>query len=104
MGFEEVKKQFFELPIESKLELINNLSSNEKIAIGQNLLGGSGLTVILGGNNVVANSTAFQINSSAEEISKTLNELPPEVVAEFLKAIATSIIQRSQNQPPYHHH
>lgn len=104
MEFEQIKQLFGELPLEKKIELFNSLTLAEKDAIAREFVGKSGLTVILGGNNVVANSLAspaFQLNSNGEETSKTLNSLPPEVLAEFLKAIAASLVEQYKNQHPH---
>lgn len=71
---------------------LEDLTIVQRLAIAQKLLGeNSGLTVVLGGNNVINNSFAIQINGDAPEISKQLEELPPETFAELLKAIAIRI-------------
>ena len=57
MGYEALKKAFSNLPLDEKLDLFNNFLPEEKVVLGQRILGGGGLslTVILGSNNVVAN-------------------------------------------------
>jgi len=102
--FEEIKQVFRELPLEKKIELFNSLPEPEKATIARELLAKNGLTVILGGNNVVANSLAspaFQLNSNGEEMSKSLGSLPPEILAEVIKAIANSIVEQYGNNYPH---
>lgn len=53
-----------------------------------------GLSVVLGGNNVVNSTFAFQINSNPSELSKLLNEMSPETLAELIRAATEAIASR----------
>ncbi|NET90951.1 MAG: hypothetical protein F6K45_23135 [Kamptonema sp. SIO1D9] len=77
-------------------EKIENLPPVERIKLAQKFLGkDSGLTVVLGGQNVINNSFSLQLNSSTDEISEQLKNIPPEVLGELLQAIAIRIRQDS---------
>ncbi|MGK7947212.1 MAG: hypothetical protein AB4058_22375 [Microcystaceae cyanobacterium] len=75
---EEILKAFDDLTHEQKQYVIGKLL-------------GDRLTFVLGGNNVINNATAFQINSNSEDMSKALNNLSPQTVAELLKAVSIYI-------------
>lgn len=71
-------------------EQVANLPIDDKAKLAKELLPGS-VTVILGGNNVVNNSFAFQLNGNANELSEKLKDMPAEHLGELLKAIAIRI-------------
>lgn len=79
-------------------QAIADMTVDEKAKITKELLPG-GVTVILGGNNVVNNSFAFQLNGSADELSEKLKEIPAEQLGELLKAIALRIQADSLIKP-----
>lgn len=79
MKFEDVVEQVDQLPVEQRTEL------------ARRLLGHGERIIIIGGNNMISNSNVLQLNGSAEEISKQLKNVSPEILEELVKAIALSI-------------
>ncbi|MBP0021104.1 MAG: hypothetical protein J7647_26575 [Cyanobacteria bacterium SBLK] len=77
---------------------IANLSIDEKAKLAKELLPG-GITVILGGNNMVNTSFAFQLNGDTDELSEQLKDMPAECLGELLKAIAMKIQKDSLIKP-----
>lgn len=75
-----LSEELTQLPIEKRAEIV-----------AQQLP--QGLSVVLGGNNVV-NSTFVQINSSPGDISEVLKNLPPETLAELIRAASEAIASR----------
>ena len=69
------------------INLFENLSDKEKQDVLKELLCDR-FTLVLGGNNVICNSTAVQINGTTDEMGKALENIPPEAIAELLKAVA----------------
>lgn len=79
-----LNEEIGKLPIEKRAEIVARQLPSD--------------TVVLGGNNV--NSTfAFQINSSSEELSKLLKELPPDALADLIRAASEAIAIRMKNSP-----
>ena len=78
-NFDEISKYVDSLPLEQKAEL------------AKKVLGNNPGVVIIGGNNMISNSNVLQLNGSAEEISKQLSNLSPEVFEELVRAIALNI-------------
>ena len=73
-------------------KLIDELPTHQKAELGQRLLGrNSGLTVILGGNNVVNNSFALQLNQNSEDLKEQLKDIPTNVLVDLLEAISMRI-------------
>lgn len=86
-----VKHSAGDLDIEEIIERINQLPPQQQMEIGQRLLGrSSGLTVVFGTNNVVANSVSIQLGNS-EKIDELLKDVPPEALAKLLVAIANRV-------------
>ncbi|NJN12218.1 MAG: hypothetical protein HC836_48330 [Richelia sp. RM2_1_2] len=84
--FDEFAKRVEELPLEQRMELAQR-------AMGRN----PGI-VILGGNNMISNSNVLQLNGSAEDISKQLKEISPEVIEELLRAIALDMKNKNSQK------
>lgn len=84
--------------LEQVLKLIEQLSSEERVELAQRLIGGSGLTVVLGGNNVINNSFAVQLNGNSEQLEEQLQQIPPDVIALLLEAIARRIACGTDSQ------
>lgn len=85
---EIVKHTVDQKEIEELIERIYELPSEQQMEIGQRLLGGSsGLTVVFGTNNVVANSVSIQLGNT-ENIDELLKDIPPEAIANLLIAIS----------------
>lgn len=79
--------------IEELLERIYELPPDQQMEIGQRLLGGStGLTVVFGTNNVVANSVSINIGSN-EQLNEFIKDLPPDAMAKLLSAISQRVSQ-----------
>lgn len=83
MNLDDIINQIEGLSVEEKLELVRKLSTTKN----------SGLTFILGSNNVINSSFAIQINKGADEMSEQLKDLPTETLQELLRAIAIRIVQ-----------
>jgi|GEM_PF-4396484 len=79
-----------DMEYEEVLKQVDQLSDQDKQKLAQHLLGGGGspLTVILGGHNVINNSVALQLNSEVENIAEQLQALPPETLQKIFDAIA----------------
>lgn len=69
------------------ISLFENLSEKEKQDVLKDILRDR-MTIVLGGNNVICNSTAFQLNGVSDEMGKALENIPPEAISELLKAVA----------------
>lgn len=81
--FEELRRRMSELSVDQKAKLATEL------------LPGA-ITLVLGGNNVINNSFAFQINGTAEEMSKKLENLSNETLATLIEAISIRIRNGTQ--------
>lgn len=81
-----------DIDLQELLELIENLPTDKRLALVQKLLGErSGLSVILGSNNVVNNGLAIQFSDSAEQMSEKFKEVDSEVIETFMRALASWI-------------
>ena len=92
----QIKCESHRMKLDEILREIDTLPPDDKVKLAQKLLGHDhGLTVVLGGHNVINNHNSFtlQLNGSADELSHQLKELPPEILEELLKAIAIRIAQ-----------
>ena len=90
------------MDVDKIYEEVNNLPLEQQMDVVQRLLGDQpGLKVLLGGSNVVANTVAVQFNATSEEISEVIKNVPQEVIAEFLKAVAMRMIQNSHQRNPH---
>jgi hypothetical protein len=90
---EIVKHTVDEREIEQLIERIHQLPPQQQMEIGQRLLGGSsGLTVVFGTNNVVANSVSIQIGNT-DNIDELLKDVPADALAKLMVAIAHRISQ-----------
>lgn len=76
-----LSEELTQLPIEKRAEIV-----------AQQLP--QGLSVVLGGNNVVNSTFAFQVNSNPGDISELLKNLPPETLAELIRAATEAIASR----------
>lgn len=77
------------------LDFVDNLSDEQKRQLAQKLIGqNSPLTVVIGGYNVINNSTALQLNGDTEKIAEQLKGLPPDTVKALMEAIAMWIGQQ----------
>ncbi|WP_414623820.1 hypothetical protein [Calothrix sp. CCY 0018] len=85
--FDEFAKRIEELPLEQRMEIAQR-------AMGSN----PGGIVIIGGNNMISNSNVLQLNGTAEDISKQISNLSPEVFEELLRAIALDMKSKNQKQ------
>lgn len=89
-----IKSKSHHMKLDEILKEINALAPDDRVQVAQKLLGHDhGLTVVLGGHNVINNSFVLQLNGSVDEISNQLKELPAETLEELLKAIAIRISQ-----------
>jgi hypothetical protein len=75
------------------ISLFENLSEKEKQDVLKELLR-ERLTIVLGGNNVICNSTTFQLNGVTDEMGSALENIPPEAISELLKAVAEYVTRR----------
>ncbi len=87
---EEIWQNVESLPPKYRLELGQRLLSR--------LLSKSGLTVVLGGNNVINNSFAVQLNGNSEEMEKQIADIPTETLGKLVEAIANKIDADCDNQ------
>ncbi|MEM7555206.1 MAG: hypothetical protein AAF378_14105 [Cyanobacteria bacterium P01_A01_bin.84] len=85
--YDEVSKYIEGLPLEQKQELAQKIGNSNPGGI-----------IIIGGNNMISNSNVLQLNGSAEEISKQLKNISPEVLAELVKAIALDMRKKNQQK------
>ncbi|MEA5595719.1 hypothetical protein [Rivularia sp. UHCC 0363] len=84
--FDEFKRHIDELPLEQRTEL------------AQKAMGNNPGIVIIGGNNMISNSNVLQLNGNAEDISKQLSNLSPEVIEELLRAIALDMKNKNSQK------
>lgn len=79
--------------LDELLNKIDNLSLEQRNKLIQKLLdsafGKTGVTFVLGGNNVINNLFAVQLNSSSEAIEKQLEKIPPEAIGNLMEALAS---------------
>jgi riboflavin synthase alpha subunit len=52
------------------------------------------IILVFSGSSVINNGVCIQVGSSAEELEKSLEKVPPEAIAELLKAIAVYITKK----------
>ena len=86
----EILQNMKSLPPKYQLELGQKLLSR--------LLGESGITVVLGGNNAINNFFSIQLNGNSEEIEKQIAQIPTETLGKLIEAIANKIDTDSNNK------
>lgn len=79
--------------IKDVIGLLDDLSEEEKQEVLEQILR-ERLTIVFGGNNVINSIVVFQLNGTAEEMSKFLEKASPEVIGELLKALGDCISKR----------
>lgn len=77
---------------EEILNLIENLDDLEKLKLAKQLK--AEINLILGGNNLVTNGAALQVNANADDIYKILEKVPPKAIGELSKAIGIYIAKK----------
>lgn len=87
VDFDELSKQIEKLTLEQKAEIAKRLLEDKPGGI-----------VIIGDNNMITNSNVIQLGGTAEEISKQINDLPPEEFAELVRAVALTMKNNNQEQ------
>lgn len=87
VDFEELSKQIEKLTLEQKAEIARRLLKDKPGGI-----------IIIGDNNMITNSNVIQLGGTAEEISKQINDLPPEEFAELVRAVALTMKNNNQEQ------
>lgn len=97
MGFEDIHELLHSLSDNERSKILSDELTRlpiEKRAeiVAQQLP--QGLSVVLGGNNVVNSTFAFQVNSNPGDISELLKNLPPETLAELIRAATEAIASR----------
>ena len=82
-------------------EFLGKLSVQDRLFLLQKLLGNSdhGLTVVLNQNVMMDNSLALQLNGDSAAISEKLKDVPPEVIAKLVDAIADRISKETRSEP-----
>jgi len=86
--------QIQKMDLNELIQDIDKLSLEERAQLVEHLLKSSTLTVVMGDENVVSNSSfSFQINGDVNKIAEQLGRLQPEAVENILKAIALRINQ-----------
>lgn len=87
VDFDELSKQIAKLTLEQKAEIARRLLEDKPGGI-----------VIIGDNNMITNSNVIQLGGTAEEISKQINNLPPDEFAELVRAVALTMKNNNQKQ------
>lgn len=87
VNFDELSKQIEKLTLEQKAEIAKRLLEDKPGGI-----------VIIGDNNMITNSNVIQLGGTAEEISKQINDLPPDEFAELVRAVALTMKNNNQKQ------
>ncbi len=80
MNLEELKKRIDTLPLDDRLQIAQHLIEKSP-----------GLTIIVGGSNMINNGFAVQLNGTIDEVADKVKDLPTETLSELLNAIAIRI-------------